>query len=274
MSHLSNGSSPSGSGHSNCHNYTNGDVDYHKIAQICLAGLREASNGQKEMCERCDVLEQSIAELRSDMDLRISPLESSHQAMHTLLHENETLKHSLTLLSKSIDPAWKASIEARLTNHDLLAQKLQQMEEHMTAMARLLEAKTERTSGMNLDPSHVTSSPQTQRPVSHVPLPVLAAPSTSNPSLSSPVASPRSGTQAASPKPVTPPKAVHSPTVPLDKVVIEQVINKKSQYAEVLSACSDMLVNLGKASGNEGQLDEMLEQDLSALSRIDRKPYV
>lgn len=268
MSPSVNGSSLLDAGHDDSHSYTNGGVDFVKIGQICLAGLREANNGQKATEERCESIEQSIAELRSDIELKVSPLETSHQGIQTLMHENETLKQSLTLLSKRIDPAWKSHVDARLADYDLLAQKVQKMAEHMATMSQLLETRS--GSIGEVDSARPASDvPNLQKPVTSLAPGAPAASASSGPSLASPARSVPHSPQTTRPVSGSTSTSKHASQSKHRQDSIEQVARKKSQYTEALDMCSQILAGLGATGGHDTSLDKALAEDVANLSMID-----
>ena len=243
-----------------------------------MEGLKQAKNELKDLRDRGDSLEQNTSERLSELDLRMSAVESGHQALQTLTNENNTLKHSLNALSQSINPAWRSDIDSRLADYDLLAQKMHKMEEQMAAMSRLLEAKAVATSATSSaifpSPSPVTSHSQAQSDTSVSSRSTTPHPSglvTSATSVSSPaaptIASPAKGLSMI--EPVTPSKPVTIEQNALHNETVDEVVRRKSQHASTLDTCLQILDTLTTSRDSDAGFDDTLADDTSALSQID-----
>lgn len=246
--------------------HRNGGLDFHSIGQACLAGLKEANNDLQEMHERCNSLEQDVAQKLGDMDLRVTAVESGNQAQTMLANENQTLKHSLDLLSKSIDPGWKSDVEHRLQETELVMQK---MEKQIAAMSQLLQAKLETTN---------TSTPPA------MPQPALdhSQSSTALSSSSRHSSVHPNGHLATPPSPSVTASASHTARIPpdpalaalpsrqpLDKHAVHKVVKRKSRYAAALDTCLEILGELEQSRKTDLETDDTLLDTASSLLRID-----
>lgn len=278
MSRMSNGSSSAGHTISNGNGHVNGHssgydnvLDMQKIGQACIAGLKHVSNDFKEVNERCSSLQQSVVEKLSEIDLRLSAVETSHQAQRTLYNDNQTLKSSIDLLSKSNDPAWKSDIEARLIQQDLEMKKLQE------EVARLSKAKSVATpvATSSLLPEQSSPDITASSRASQAPVDGLIDLQTSN-HVSPPPARPSTAhvPSAVMMRPHVPINGeVKSPATSksFDREAIDRVLSKKLQLGTSLDRCISVLENLQTSRGSDAELDNISIADASALSQIDCK---
>ncbi|KAK9894622.1 hypothetical protein P389DRAFT_197909 [Cystobasidium minutum MCA 4210] len=279
MSRLSNGSSSTGprtataigNGHMNGHLHVNGlsdgHVDMKRIGQACLEGLKHANGELKELNERCN----SHHEKLSEIDLRMSALETSHQAYQTLSNENKTLKSSIELLSKSIDPTWKADNDARFAQQSLEMKRMQEQ-------IRLLEAKivaippAPSVTAVEGDDSSISSSSR----VSHAHPSAYTSPNAKD--RASPLAKTVPTTTQSSVAVLPSQQAIPPPQRTLEHPVpatsfnqesVERVLAKKMELSASLNTCHAVLEDLQSSQASDVGFDDISIAETSALSQID-----
>lgn len=266
MSHHSNGSSSLVNGQDNGYQsgHSNG-LDFEKIGFTCLEGLKEASNDLKDMSERCNSLEQSVAEKLGEIDLRVSAVETSQQAQATLANDNQTLKQSIQLLSKSVDPTWKSGVQSRIHQQELEMKKLQ---EQVATLSHLLESNTVSANRESVHQSQSSISTSSSRHSQVHPSGLVA--STTSEHCSPPRADAMSRTLAT---PIRSAPSVTAATLPptFDKEAVERALAKKAELEQPLKACLAAIQSLAEAPPSDVGMDDVSIAEASVLSQIDCK---